>query len=194
MRLDPYCDPYWAYLYISNSLDNEVRKYSLHGETPKRIGIIGTGELEFPRGLALNGAGDLFVVDSRHLRICVFNDKAEMIRSFGAPGREPGSFLYPWGIAIEPKSGLVFISDPQNNRIQVFTQEGKPISWWNTFTPVKLEAKPGSAKAPGPIRRGGGASRKTHRELRPGLRREGIPLRLHRFLHLEVPGQEMTGP
>lgn len=133
-----------GFLYVANSLTSDVRKFRLTGPEPERVGVIGTGELDFPRGVAVGREGEVYVVDSRHHRVCVFDGAGELLRSFGGAGREPGKFLYPWGIAICPRTGTVFVSDPCNDRIQAFDGEGKLVSWWNAFDACEL----GSAEEP----------------------------------------------
>ncbi|MHC5038293.1 MAG: NHL repeat-containing protein [Planctomycetota bacterium] len=139
------------HLYIANSLLNDVRKFDLTGDVPKRIGVFGDKDLDFPHGLALDGEGNLYVVDNRHHRIAVFDQAGSLLRAFGSWGRAPGKFLYPWGIAIEPSTGLVFVTDPQNDRVQVFDGEGNLKTWWNRFSPAHLG---GEKKEGGNVRRG----------------------------------------
>ncbi len=129
-------------LYVANSLACDVRKYDVAGSEAKRVGVIGDGALDFPYGVACSSAGDVYVVDSRKHRICVFDRAGKLVRSFGGPGREQGLFLYPWGIAVDPKSGAVFVSDPQNSRVQAFDREGKLLSCWNRFKAANLDGTP----------------------------------------------------
>jgi DNA-binding beta-propeller fold protein YncE len=50
--------------------------------------------------------------------------KPRFVRSFGCCGFKCGQFWYPYGIAIYECLGLVFVSDRNNSRIQVFDTEG----------------------------------------------------------------------
>ncbi len=142
-------DPARGFLYVANSLTCDVRKYDVSGPEPKRVGILGDGVLDFPRGVAVGQDGSVYVVDSRHHRICVFSAAGKLTSSFGGPGRAPGRFLYPWGIAADPVSGLIFVSDPQNCRVQAFEKDGKPAGWWNRFKARNLDGKPEGPKIPG---------------------------------------------
>jgi hypothetical protein len=142
-----------GFLYVANSLTNDVRKFNVAGHEPKRVGIVGEGELDFPRGVACDPQGNVYVVDSRHHRVCVFDPGGKLLRTLGSMGRGPGEFLYPWGIALDPRSKLVFVSDPQNGRVQVFDDKGAFVTWWNRFPAASLDgAKPqsrGSRALPG---------------------------------------------
>ena len=42
---------------------------------------------------------------------------------FGSEGKEPGQLNSPWGLCCV--DGAVFVADKMNNRIQVFTEDGK---------------------------------------------------------------------
>ena len=46
------------------------------------------------------------------------------LTSFGSEGTGPGQFNYPWGVAVN-KDGEMAVSDWDNNRVQVFSTEGR---------------------------------------------------------------------
>ena len=41
--------------------------------------------------------------------------------------------LAPAGIAVDPSSGIVYVADTANNRIQVFSSNGTFISTWGVY-------------------------------------------------------------
>jgi sugar lactone lactonase YvrE len=140
-----------GFLYVANGLTCDVRKFDVSGAEPKRVAILGDGVLDFPRGVAVAPDGTVYVVDSRHHRVCVFGLDGKLLSSFGGPGRAPGKFLYPWGIAVDPVSGLLFVSDPQNGRVQAFEKDGRLADWWNRFKAAEFGKKPaeeGPARVP----------------------------------------------
>ncbi|MHC5040300.1 MAG: NHL repeat-containing protein [Planctomycetota bacterium] len=141
-------------LYVANSAACHVKRFDISGASPKPTGIFGEGNLDFPRGLACVAGGNVYVVDSRNHRVCVFDPEGKLVRAFGELGREPGRFLYPWGIAVDLRSGLVFVSDPQNARIQVFDKEGKFVTWWNHLEIRNLDGTPTTRPPPRPIQPG----------------------------------------
>ena len=51
--------------------------------------------------------------------------KARPLFTFGARGDKDGEFNFPSNVAIERKTGNVYIVDTQNFRIQVFDKGGK---------------------------------------------------------------------
>ena len=56
--------------------------------------------------------------------------KLQPVKSFGSVGKAPGQFDRPWSIAIDPKTNNIYISDFNNNRVQVFSQEWTYLLEW----------------------------------------------------------------
>ena len=52
-----------------------------------------------------------------------YTTKLQPVKSFGSVGKAPGQFSRPWCITIDPKTNNIYISDHENNRVQVFSQE-----------------------------------------------------------------------
>ena len=53
--------------------------------------------------------------------VMVYTLEGELIHQFGAQGSDPGRFNRPWGICVHNDSGLVYVADTGNRRIQVFS-------------------------------------------------------------------------
>jgi sugar lactone lactonase YvrE len=77
-----------------------------------------------PSAIAVDGAGNLYVVDTGNHRIQKFGPDAKYLATFGRQGQGPGEFQYPAWLAIDAK-GLIYVTDPFNQRIQVLTPDGK---------------------------------------------------------------------
>jgi DNA-binding beta-propeller fold protein YncE len=78
----------------------------------------------------------------------IFKQTGEVLRVFGkGPGKGPGEFDSPWGVAVDTSDGNLIISDTNNHRIQV------PISSWDVlmsladFSPRYLPRDQGCACA-----------------------------------------------
>ena len=83
-----------------------------------------------PAGIALNASGDVFVSDGyANCRVHRFSSDGELLRSWGEPGNGPGQFNLPHGVWIDSR-GRVLVADRENDRVQVFTQEGEFITAW----------------------------------------------------------------
>jgi uncharacterized protein (TIGR03663 family) len=92
------------------------------------------GQFEEPRGLALDGTGNLYVVDSKNNRIQKLSPTGDVLKVWGAAGSEPGQFKDPGGIAVGP-DGSVYVADTWNHRIQKFDPDGNFIRQWNAKDP-----------------------------------------------------------
>lgn len=84
-----------------------------------------------PNDVAMGRGGDLFVVQGHTAgkgdpRVLKFDKNGKFLKSWGGPGTEPGKFQVAHGIAIDSK-GLLWVADRENQRIQIFDQDGKFI-------------------------------------------------------------------
>jgi len=76
-----------------------------------------------PAGIALDGPGNLYILDTGNHRVQKFSSDGRYLASFGRQGQGPGEFAYPDSIDID-SADMVWVSDPNNQRIQVLTLEG----------------------------------------------------------------------
>jgi DNA-binding beta-propeller fold protein YncE len=84
--------------------------------------------------------GDVFVADGEggNNRIVKFSKDGTFIKSWGTKGSGPGQFQTPHCIAMDA-TGRVWVCDRNNNRIQVFDQDGKFLEEMKQFgTPVSI--------------------------------------------------------
>ncbi|WP_368653855.1 6-bladed beta-propeller [Ornithinibacillus sp. 4-3] len=77
-----------------------------------------------PTDIAMNSNGEYFVSDG-YGNACVhhFDSAGQLIKSWGKLGSDQGEFSTPHAILVD-KRGRVLVSDRENNRIQIFNQEG----------------------------------------------------------------------
>ena len=54
-----------------------------------------------------------------------YEGKEDLVVRIGKQGKGNRQFDAPYGLAIEPNSGDIFVSDSKNHRVQVFNSEGK---------------------------------------------------------------------
>jgi len=76
-----------------------------------------------PKGVAYF-EGSIFVSDTEHHRIHLFDTKGRLFKNFGSRGSKPGEFLYPTALAFHEQMELLAVCDTQNHRIQLFDPEG----------------------------------------------------------------------
>jgi hypothetical protein len=104
-------------------------------------GVAGTGPDTFdrPTGVAIAPNGDIFVSDghsgnrSGSGRIVKYSPDGRFIKAWGRRGTERGHFRDPHDLYVGGSKGYVYVADRQNNRIQVFDQEGSFIAEWRQF-------------------------------------------------------------
>lgn len=89
----------------------------------------GRGQFDEPRGIALDQAGFIYVVDTKNNRVQKFDTGGNVVAVFGSAGSGNGEFKDPGGIAVGP-DGSVYVADTWNHRIQQFDQRGTFLRAW----------------------------------------------------------------
>ncbi len=111
------------------------------------------GQFSFPRAVAVDAEGRIYVADSGNHRVQVFNPDGSFLRQWGSLCKldtgegcvagGDGQFNEPWGIAVG-QDGSVYVADTWNHRIQRFTNEGQFVTKWGTFGSTGGELGQGS--------------------------------------------------
>ena len=139
-------------IYLTDSFDHVVRKYSTDGEllqvigTPGQPGMPGAPFNQPTCAVRSHKSGDIFISDGyRQSRIHRFTGEGELVLSWGkgeqnlydlevwkddAPaGTGPGEFNCPHGLGVGSED-RVYVQDRSNNRIQVFDNQGTYLFEW----------------------------------------------------------------
>jgi len=120
---------------------HQVFKFSPGGEllmTLGTAGVAGDGPDEFNRPSAVYVApnGDVFVGDGHgpgsNARVLKFAPDGSLIRIWGQRGAAPGEFATPHSFAMDSQ-GRLFVGDRENDRIQIFDQDGNFLDEWTQF-------------------------------------------------------------
>jgi sugar lactone lactonase YvrE len=128
------------HLYCTDDGDHTVRKCTLEGKVVLTIGIPGkpaayvSGE-PFNRctHTALSPRGDIYVSDGYgNARVHKYSPDGKLLKSWGAPGCDPGQFNIPHNICADA-DGWVYVADRENHRVQVFDGDGKYETQWNNM-------------------------------------------------------------
>ena len=132
-------------LYIADSLGGRIRRLNLATSTVITLagGGVAPGNVDdptgtnarfsFPNGLAFGPAGTLYIADSNNNRIRLMSTTAPYavttVAGTGATGQNIGAsvdgaalataqFKNPYGVAFNPATGMLYISDLYNNQIR----------------------------------------------------------------------------
>jgi len=125
-----------------NGKGHQVFKFSPDGTvlmTLGRAGVAGSGPDEFnaPSAVYVAPSGDIFVADGHggntNARIVKFSPDGKFIKTWGHKGSGPGELDIPHTLAMDSR-GRLFVGDRQNNRIQIFDQDGNFIDQWHQFS------------------------------------------------------------
>ena len=99
--------------------------------------------------VAWDGAGDAYISDGYiNSRVAKVSKDGDWLKSWGERGTGPGQFHTPHSIAVDA-SGLVYVADRSNRRIQVFDGEGAFQRQFTIDAPVPPDAKPAIGNMPG---------------------------------------------
>jgi DNA-binding beta-propeller fold protein YncE len=92
----------------------------------------GGGPFNLPTDIAFAPDGAMFMTDGYgNARVHKFSADAQYLFSWGEPGTAPGQFNLPHGVWID-RRGRVLVADRENDRVQVFDQDGKLLNVWPT--------------------------------------------------------------
>jgi len=92
-----------------------------------------------PNDVVVAPNGDIFVAEGHasapgsNGRILKFDKTGKLIKTFGKFGSGQGEFDQPHALAMDSR-GRLFVGDRNNNRIQIFDQNGTFITEWKQFS------------------------------------------------------------
>jgi sugar lactone lactonase YvrE len=122
---------------------HQVFKFSPDGKLLMTLGKPGGGnEPDYffqPNDVYVVPNGDIFVSEGHAstpgstARVLKFDKTGKLIKTWGKWGSGDGEFDQPHSIAMDSR-GRLFIGDRNNNRVQIFDQDGKFIDKWYQFS------------------------------------------------------------
>ena len=148
-------------LYCSDDGNHTVRQFTPDGRLLMTLGTMNVpsdtgydgkdtktvsypgGPFNRPTNLAIGPRGDLYVSDGYgNCRVHQFSPTGTLKRSWGTPGKGPGEFFLPHGIAVA-SDGRVFVCDRENDRLQIFSPDGEYLTeWTDTQRPTHIVFDP----------------------------------------------------
>jgi outer membrane protein assembly factor BamB len=124
------------------TMGHQVFKFSPDGKLLMTVGKKG-GSLDEccfqPNDVLVAPNGDIFISQGHNDApgskqvIWKFDKTGKFIKSFGQFGHGPGEFDQPHSLAMDSQ-GRLFVGDRNNNRVQIFDQDGKFLDQWPQFS------------------------------------------------------------
>jgi len=122
------------------TVGHQVFKFSSDGAVLMTLGKVG-GALEpdccfQPTDVLVAPNGEIFVTlghGQGKSEIVKFSKDGKILTRWGQKGTGPGEFDGPHALAMDSR-GRLFVGDRNNNRIQIFDQQGKYLTEWAQFS------------------------------------------------------------
>jgi len=111
-------------IYVSDT-NHRVQKFDSGGNWLSLFGERGTGnaQFEYPKGLAVNSNGQIYIADEFNHRIQIVNSTFAWLGTWGSTGSNKKQLSSPQGTAVD-SAGNLYVADSDENRIQKFDQTG----------------------------------------------------------------------
>uniref|UniRef100_H3AR69 RING-type domain-containing protein n=1 Tax=Latimeria chalumnae TaxID=7897 RepID=H3AR69_LATCH len=105
---------------VSDSGNHRVQVFDKYGQCVRKFGSEGSelGQFKYPRGLAVDHAGNIIVADSGNNRIQIFQEDGRLLVAFGSWGTGDGQVKGLEGLAFWKDD--IIVSDRENHRLQIF--------------------------------------------------------------------------
>ena len=134
-------------LYIADSGNHRIRMVSAATKDITTVAGNGTlgyngdniaatsAELNYPLGVAVDAAGNIYIADSQNFRIrMVSNNIITTIAGTGQPGyggdgyyATIGLMNFPSVVVLDPTSGNIYVADTGNNVVRLLTKVAAPV-------------------------------------------------------------------
>lgn len=123
-------------VWLTDVAMQQVFKFSPEGRLLLTLGERGvpgsdSAHFNYPTKVAVRPDGGFYVSDGYHnTRVIRFDAKGKFVNQWGKPGKGPGEFDLPHGIALD-RAGRVYVADRGNARVQVFDSTGRFVADWH---------------------------------------------------------------
>ncbi len=109
-------------LYVADTMNSRIQVFADGGDRWRssfgKRGLF-VGNLVRPKGVAVDSDGNIYVVESYHDHLLVFNRNGDFLMAIGGLGQETGKFYLPAGAWTDGRN-RVFVGDMFNGRVVMF--------------------------------------------------------------------------
>lgn len=130
VRVDPQGN-----IWVVDATGHIIYKMNQDGKEIMRLGTKGvsgtsTSTFNLPTDIAFGTNGDLYVTDGYgSARVVKFSRDGKYLLQWGTRGTGPGQFGLPHNVVVDSQD-RVYVTDRDNQRIQVFDSNGKFLTEW----------------------------------------------------------------
>lgn len=115
-------------VYVVDGGNFRIQVFSPDGRFIKAFGDVGrkSGQFARPKAIAADRDGNVYITDSAFANFQIFNGEGQLLLWVGERGEndEPGRYMLPTGIAVDPIDGRVYVSDQFFRKVDVFRPVG----------------------------------------------------------------------
>ncbi len=125
-------------IYVADTWNHRVQVFDGEGQFVRKWGYFSgvpdvpgdSNALYGPRGIAADPNGTILLADTGNKRIIRYGPGGEDLGQIGGGGVIGGRFDEPSSVAVDPRTGDVFVADNWNRRIQKLTPDLTFIEEW----------------------------------------------------------------
>lgn len=113
-------------LYVADTFNARIQVLDLDSGQPKRIiGQRGTylGQLVRPKGVSVDNDGNVYVVESYHDHLLIFDHEGRFLLPIGGTGYGESAFYLPAGLWFDDR-GRLYLADMYNGRVATYVYLG----------------------------------------------------------------------
>lgn len=104
-----------GWVFVSDSQNRRLQLFDENGKFQRMIFVGGN-----PRGLAVAPNNLIILADAHNHYFAIYTPEGKILKTYGTEGYKAAQFADPNDAAIDPKTARVFVTDPDNNRVQVW--------------------------------------------------------------------------
>lgn len=130
-------------LWVTDNANHTVVKLNAEGRVLLSLGVRDkagddTEHFDKPTDVAFAANGDFYVSDGYgNSRVVKFSREGKFLSAWGKKGTGPGEFNLPHAVQVD-RQGQVYVADRENNRIQIFDEQGRYLRQIEGLAPYGL--------------------------------------------------------